>query len=268
MQNITKNNINFFNQDNDKKILNKIYKNFKNDKWINGKIVETFEKNFTKKLNSFGYSCSCNSGTDALKLSILLDNDKKRDIYLTTPYSYIATASIVKFLKLNIIYIDIQKDNFLLDLNKLEIFLNNVPKNIKKRIKGIIFVELFGNTTDLNKLKKIAIKNNLSLIGDCAQSFGTKFNNESTCNYYDYAAYSFYPTKILSAYGDSGMLIINDKMKYKQALLLKNNGHDQINKNKCRVLGINSRMDSIQAFILNEKLKKFKDIEIKKKKNI
>ena len=61
-------------------------------------------------------------------------------------------------------------------------------KNIKKRIKGIIFVELFGNTTDLNKLKKIAIKNNLSLIGDCAQSFGTKFNNESTCNYYDYAA--------------------------------------------------------------------------------
>ena len=166
MQHIKKNNINFFYQDNDRKILSKIYKNFKKDQWVNGNIVKTFENNFKKKLNSNSNSCSCNSGTDALKLAILLDKDEKKDIYLTSPYSYIATASVVKFLKLNIIYMDVEKDNFLLDLNKIEAFLKKAPKKIKERIKGIIFVELFGNTTDLPRLKKIAKKNNLSLIGD------------------------------------------------------------------------------------------------------
>ena len=266
MQHIKKNNINFFYQDNDRKILSKIYKNFKKDQWVNGNIVKTFENNFKKKLNSNSNSCSCNSGTDALKLAILLDKDEKKDIYLTSPYSYIATASVVKFLKLNIIYMDVEKDNFLLDLNKIEAFLKKAPKKIKERIKGIIFVEHFGNTTDLPRLKKIAKKNNLSLIGDCAQSFTTKFKNQSTCNYYDYAAYSFYPTKILSAYGDSGMLMIKNKKKFNKALLLKNNGHNQSNKDLCQTLGINSRMDGIQAFILNEKLKNFKKIQIKKKK--
>ncbi len=265
MPNFKKNNIKFFYQNNDKRIISKIYKNFKEDNWVNGNIIKSFENDFKQKLKTNSHACSCNSGTDALKLAILLDRDKSKDIYLTTPYSYIATSSVVKFLNLNIIYIDVEKDNFLLDLNKLEYFLENSPINIKKRIKGIIFVELFGNTTDLPRLKKIAKKNRLTLIGDCAQSFGTKFKNHSTCNYYDYSAYSFYPTKMLSAYGDSGMLMIKDEKKLKKALLLKNNGHGEENKDHCQILGINSRMDSIQAFILKEQLKTVNKVKKKKK---
>ena len=265
MQNIRKNNIKFFYQDNNNKILNKIKIKLKNDLWVNGKIINKFENNFKKKLNTNHFQCSCNSGTDALKLALLLDKTDERDIYITTPLSYIASSSVVKFLNLNLIYIDVENKNFLLDINKLEFFLKNVPKKIRKRLKGIIFVELFGHTTNLAKLKQIAKKNNLSLIGDCAQSFGTKFLGKNTCDYYDYAAYSFYPTKVLSAYGDAGMLAIKNKNNFNKAILIKNNGHSLYKKDFCKFLGINSRMDSIQALILNEKLKKINSVINKKK---
>ena len=266
MQNNKKNNLIFFKQKKNPKLFRELNKYFENDYWVNGKIITKFETSLKQFLNTKKYLCSCNSGTDALKMALLLDGPKKGDIYITTPLSYIASSSIVKFLGLNVIYIDVEKKNYLLDINKLEKFLNGVSKNVKKKIKGIVFVELFGNTTDLSKLNSIAKKHKLTLIGDCAQSLGTKFKGKSTSEYYDYAAYSFYPTKILSAYGDGGMLIIKNKKKYNEALLLKNNGHEINNKNNCKILGFNSRLDSIQAFILNENLKGLKkDIIIKSK---
>ena len=238
--------------------LNNIYfdkaKNFfKNDIWVNGKIVNNFEKNFEKKFKLNLKAVGCNSGSDALLIALLLDKNKKRDIYLTTPLSYIASSSIAKFLNLNLIYLDIYKDNYLLDLENLEIFLKNCPKKIFKRIKGIINVELFGATNDLIRMRKIAKKYNLSLIGDCSQSIGSKFRGQSSINYYDYAVTSFYPTKLLSAYGDGGMICVKKSLKQK-ALLLKNNGHAIYNKDDCKILGINSRLDSFQAYILDKKL--------------
>lgn len=256
--------INFFKQKKDTKILNKINNHFNNDNWVNGKIVDKFEKNIKKYLNINHNVISCNSGSDALLISLILNQKKEKNIYLTTPISYIASASIPKFLNLEIIYIDVERNNFLMCLNKLEIFLKNCPEHIKKRINGIINVELFGQTCDLNKLKKISKKYNLTLIGDCAQSLGTTYNNKSTIAFYDYAATSFYPTKILSCYGDGGAVFF--KESYNKVLLLKNNGHDLKDKSLCQKIGINSRLDSIQALVLNEELKKFKNIIIKKKK--
>ena len=256
--------INFFKQDFNKKILKNLYNKIRKDTWINGKAVKIFEKNLEKYLNTNKKVCTCNSGSDALLISLLLDKNSKKNIYLTTPLSYIASSSIAKFLKLELIYIDVAKDNYLLDLDQLEKFLFKAPKNIRSRIKGIINVEIFGKTNDLIKLKKIAKKYKLTLIGDCAQSFGTTFKNKSTVNYYDYSILSFYPTKILSCYGDGGALILNKNKNFK-ANLLKNNGHGTKDKENCKVLGVNSRLDSIQAFILNEKLKKI-DNKIKDRK--
>ena len=160
---------------------------------------------------------------------------------------------------------DVEKSNYLLDLNKLEDFLQNCKKSILKRIKGIINVELFGSTNNLAKLKRISKKYNLSLIGDCSQSLGTLFKGQSSIDYYDYSVVSFYPTKILSAYGDAGMIFVKKNLINK-AKLLKNNGHTVKNKNDCHILGINSRMDSFQAYILNNKLKKIDKILKTKKK--
>ena len=255
--------INFFYQDYNKQILNGIYKKLKKDNWVNGHIVKVFEKNLQKYLKTNCKVSTCNSGSDALILAFLLDRKKNKDIYLTTPISYMASSSIPKFLGLELIYIDVEKDNFLISLDKLEVFLKNCPIIIKKRIKGIINVELFGSTVDLQRLRKIAKKYNLSLIGDCAQSLGTLYKNKSTISYYDYSITSFYPTKVLSCYGDGGAIFL--KKNYSKAILLKNNGHTQSNKSTCKVLGINSRLDSFQAHVLNEKLKKLKEILNKKK---
>ena len=100
-----------------------------------------------------------------------------------------------------------------LDLIDKKISIKRLEKiQIQKRLKGIINVELFGATCDLIKLKKIAYKNNLTLIGDCAQSLGTKFKNKSTISYYDYSFTSFYPTKVLSCYGDGGAVFLKKNL--------------------------------------------------------
>jgi UDP-2-acetamido-2-deoxy-ribo-hexuluronate aminotransferase len=256
--------INFFYQDNDYRILQNVHKYFKKDTWINSTIVKTFEKNVEKKLKLKLKACSCNSGSDALLLALILNKNNKKDIYLTTPFSYIASSSMAKFLGLNLIYIDVCKDNYLLNLNKLESFLKKCPKKIFKRINGIINVELFGSVNNLDQLNAISKKYNLKLIGDCSQSFGSKYKNQSTVNFYDSSVFSFYPTKLLSCYGDGGMLFVK-KSFLKKAQLMRNNGHDLIKKDNCKVLGFNSRMDGIQAYILNKKIFLIDRI-IKKKK--
>jgi len=244
--------INFFYQDNDYKILRNVYEYFKKDTWINGKIVRNLEKNIEKKLKLKHRACACNSGSDALLLALILNKNNKKDIYLTTPFSYIASSSMAKFLGLNLIYIDVYKKNYLLDLNKLEFFLKKCPKKILKRINGIINVELFGSVNNLDQLNAISKKYNLRLIGDCSQSFGSKYKNQSTVNFYDFGIFSFYPTKLLSCYGDGGMLFVKKKL-LKRAQLMRNNGHNLVNKDDCKILGLNSRLDSIQAYILNKK---------------
>lgn len=257
--------INFFYQDNNSGYIKKANNYFKNDIWVNGKIITKFEENIEKKFSLKLKARSCNSGSDALLIALKLDADKNKDIYITTPISYIASSSIAKFLNLELIYLDIEKNNYLLDLEKLENFLKNCKKSILKRIKGIINVEIFGSTNNLTELRRISKKYNLSLIGDCSQSLGTLFKGKSSLDYYDYSVVSFYPTKILSAYGDAGMVFVNRKLKNK-VLLLKNNGHSVKNKNDCKIIGINSRMDSFQAYILNNKLKELnKILKIKKK---
>ena len=258
MKNIKKK-INFFIQDFNKQILGNIENKLKKDIWVNGSYVKKLEKNLEKYFNTKKKISTCNSGSDALLLALLLDKHSTKDIYITTPFSYIASSSIAKFLNLNIIYIDIAKDNFLLDLTLLENFLLNCPKKIKKRIRGIINVEIFGQTNDLSRLNKIAKKYKLTLIGDCAQSFGTIYKKRFSINYYDYSSISFYPTKIFSCYGDGGAVLMNKK-KIKEATLLKNNGHEIFDKDNCKILGFNSRLDNIQAYVLFEKLKKIKNL--------
>ena len=253
MKDINKEYIKFYYQDKDTKILNKINKVFAKNKWVNGSLIHDLEFSLKKYFKTNKAVCTCNSGTDALQLALLLDKHKEKNIYLTTPLSYIASSSIAKHLGLEVIYIDVDKNNYLLDLNKLENFLNNCPLKIKKKLRGIINVEIFGSSNNLIKLKKISKKHNLTLIGDCAQSFGTEYNKKKTINYYDYSALSFYPTKIFSCYGDGGALVLN-KSNLKKANLIKNNGHSKVDKENCKLIGINSRLDTIQAYILLCKL--------------
>jgi len=260
--------INIFNLNNSaknlKNIVNKI--NFNETAWVNGGEIKNLEKQTRKILKTKKEVCTCNSGSDALLLTLQHLKRKDKDIIITTPISYIASSSIAKFLGYEIIYIDVDINNYLLDLDKLDNFLKNINKKIKSRIAGVIFVELFGNTGDLKKLSKICNKYKIWSLGDCAQSLGTEYNNKSSLDYYDFAISSFYPTKIISAYGDGGIIFLPQKFKNKFEML-KNNGHNLTDKTKCELLGINSRLDTIQAYILNHKIKNFKNYLIHNRKN-
>jgi len=260
--------INIFNLNNSaknlKNIVNKI--NFDETAWVNGGEIKNLEKQTRKILKTKKEVCTCNSGSDALLLTLQHLKRKDKDIIITTPISYIASSSIAKFLGYEIIYIDVDINNYLLDLDKLDNFLKNINKKIKSRIAGVIFVELFGNTGDLKRLSKICNKYKIWSLGDCAQSLGTEYNNKSSLDYYDFAISSFYPTKIISAYGDGGIIFLPQKFKNKFEML-KNNGHNLTDKTKCELLGINSRLDTIQAYILNHKIKNFKNYLIHNRKN-
>ena len=140
MKNSNKQNINFYYQDRNSKILNKINKVFSKDKWVNGSIIDDLEIKLKKYLRTNKSVCTCNSGTDALQLALLLDKHKDKNIYLTTPFSYIASSSMAKHLGLELIYIDIHKDNFLLDLDKLESFLKKCPIKVRNKIRGNIYI--------------------------------------------------------------------------------------------------------------------------------
>ena len=194
MKKLNREYINFYYQNKEPNILNKFNDVFAKDKWVGGYSINNLEIKLKNYFKTNKEVCTCNSGTDALQLALLLDKSKNKDknIYITSPFSYIASSSTIKHLGFEVIYIDVEKNNFVLDLNKLENFLKNCPRKIKNKLKGIINVEIFGITNDLIKLKKISKKYNLSLIGDCAQSFGTEFNNKKTVNYYDFSAISFY----------------------------------------------------------------------------
>jgi len=260
--------INIFNLNNSaknlKNIVNKI--NFDETAWVNGGEIKNLEKQTRKILKTKKEVCTCNSGSDALLLTLQHLKREDKDIIITTPISYIASSSIAKFLGYEIIYIDVDINNYLLDLDKLDNFLKNINKKIKSRIAGVIFVELFGNTGDLKRLSKICNKYKIWSLGDCAQSLGTEYNNKSSLDYYDFAISSFYPTKIISAYGDGGIIFLPQKFKNKFEML-KNNGHNLTDKTKCELLGINSRLDTIQAYILNHKIKNFKNYLIDNRKN-
>ena len=260
--------INIFNLNNSAKILKNVVNKINNNEtaWVNGSEIKNFENQIKKNLKTKKEVCTCNSGSDALLLALQHLKKKNKDIIITTPISYIASSSIAKFLGYEIIYIDIDINNYLLDLNKLDSFLKNINKKIKARIAGVIFVELFGNTGDLSKLSKICKKYKIWSLGDCAQSLGTEYNNRSSLDYYDFAISSFYPTKIISAYGDGGIIFLPKKSK-NTLEMLKNNGHNLADKTKCEILGINSRLDTIQAYILNYKIKNFKNYLKENKKN-
>ena len=260
--------INIFNLNNSAKVFKNIVEKIKDNEsgWVNGKQIKIFEEQIKKKLNTNKEVCTCNSGSDALLLTLQHLKKKNKDIIITTPISYIASSSIAKFLGYEIIYIDIDKNNYLLDLNKLDNFLRNINSKIRNRIAGVIFVEIFGNTGNLNQLLNICKKYKIWSLGDCAQSLGTEFNKKTSVDFYDYAISSFYPTKIISAFGDGGIIFTSKKSK-DTLEMLKNNGHSLTDKTKCEVLGINSRLDTIQAYILNYKINKFKDYLKKNRQN-
>jgi len=224
----------------DKKILNIL----SSGNYILGKNVQNFEEKTKVYLDS-KYTISCNSGTDALVLSLRALGIKTGDEIITTPFSYFATAESISLTGAKPVFSDINPHTF--NINP-----KNISNLITKKTKAILSVNLFGQACELDKINKIAKEYNIKHIEDCAQSFGATYKDKQTGSYGDMGCYSFFPTKNLGCFGDGGLITVKSKKHYN--VLKKLRTHGGVKRNQHDLIGYNSRLDEIQAAVLNIKL--------------
>ena len=180
-----------------KKILKSIDVALKSGQIFFGKELQKFERRFIKE-NKLKYGVAVGSGTDALYIALLGLGIKEGDEVITVSNTAIPTVSAIKNCGAKVRFVDIGHD-YLIDANKIE-------KYISKNTKAIIPVHLYGQACDMEKICSIAKKYKLKVIEDCAQAQGAKFKNKYVGSFGDAGCFSFYPTKILGAYGDGGFL--------------------------------------------------------------
>ena len=253
-----------------KDIINKIKKIFNHKKFILGPEVLELEQKLTDYVNS--KAICVGSGTDALLLALMAIGIKPGDEVITTPFTWGSNSEMIKFVGAKPVYADINLDDFNIDTHSIQ---NKITKNTK----AIMTVNLFGQCCNYTEIRKIIKGKNIYIIEDAAQSFGAKYKDKLSCSLGDISCTSFFPSKPLGCYGDGGACFSKDSKLSKKIKKLRN--HGQVKKNKHEILGINSRMDSIQAAIIisklnlleSEKLLRLKvaknyDYLLKNKKNI
>ena len=236
-----------------KSFLKGIDKTIKQGNIFFGKQLKIFEKKFIK-LNKGKYGIAVGSGTEALFIALKTLHLKEGDEVITAANTAIPTISAIINAGGTPRLVDIGED-YLIDVDKIQ-------KEITKKTKAIIPVHLYGQVCNMNAIQNIAKKNNLIVIEDCAQSQGAIYKNKFSGTIGKFGCFSFYPTKILGAYGDGGFILTNDIKSYKQIKRLRFYGIETEENNKFKNKyysfenGINSRLDEIQASILNFKLNK------------
>ena len=190
----------------------------------------------------------------------------RNDAVFTTNFSFFATAEVISLVGATPVFVDIDKKTFNIDPDLLEERILSVLEEGILMPKAIIAVDLFGQLADYCKLEKIAKKYDLLLIEDAAQSFGATFNEKKSCSFGDVAATSFYPAKPLGCYGDGGAIFTNDSKKADIYRSIRVHGQGLDKYDNLRV-GLNSRLDTIQAGVLLNKLKIF-DVELGKRDSV
>ena len=227
-----------------------IKKVIKSSSFINGPIVKEFQKNLQEYLN-VRHVIPCANGTDALQIALMALDLKKGDEIITTNFSFASTIEVILLLGLKPVIVDIDPKTFNIDPSLIE-------NKITERTKVIIPVHLFGQSCRIEEIIEIANKNNLQVIEDNAQALGSKYkfsNSEKqmTGTIGDIGTTSFFPSKNLGCYGDGGAIFTNsDNLAYKMRGIVNHGMYERYYHDE---IGVNSRLDSMQAAILNVKLK-------------
>lgn len=228
--------------------------------FINGQDTKLFGAELEEYLNT-KHVIPCGNGTDALQIALMALDLQPGDEVITTPFTFIATAEVIELLKLKPVFIDVCPDNYLMDLDKLE-------KQIGQRTKAILPVHLFGQSVDMSRLMEIANKHALYVVEDNAQAIGANVSylgeKKKTGTIGHIGCTSFFPSKNLGCFGDGGAIFTDDNALAEKIRMIINHGSKV--KYFHEVVGVNSRLDTIQAAILRIKLKKLDEYIYKRKK--
>ncbi len=227
-----------------KEIDTELRKVLNSGKFILGENVQEIEERISNYLD-VNYAVSCNSGTDAIFLALKSINVGNGDEVITTPFTFISTVEAIINIGAKPIFADIDEDSFNIDTRKIE-------EKISDKTRAIMPVHLFGNPVNIKEIKEIIQNKDIKIIEDCAQSFGAKFDGDNVGTVGDIGCFSFYPTKNLGCYGDGGLITTNSKDIHTKLISLRNHGSFGKYNHDC--IGINSRLDEIQAAILKVKM--------------
>ena len=215
-----------------------------NSSFVRGPHVEEFENKFSSLFDS-KYCISCGNGTDSLFIAIKSLGAKPDDEILVPAHSWISTSEVVTLAGCKVIFVDTEEDSF-------NISIDDLRNKITKKSVGIIPVHLFGQAAKIEQIIDIAKLNNLWVIEDCAQAHLAERDGKKVGTFGNFGSFSFYPGKNLGAMGDGGCLITNsEEHAIKSQMFARHGG---LKKGEHIIEGINSRLDGMQAAILNVKL--------------
>lgn len=225
--------------------------------FIGGAKLEELEQNLASYVG-IKHAIGCSSGTSALYLALRALDIGKDDEVIVPSFTFIATAEAVALVGAKPVFVDINLINYNLDFDA-------VKKAITSKTKAVIAVSMFGQMSDLKALNEFLKEKNIVLIEDGAQSFGGSFKGEKSCSIAPISCTSFFPSKPLGAYGDGGAIFCHDDELAKKIKILLN--HGQTKRYEHQFIGINGRLDCLQAAILNVKLKHLEE-ELDKRQKI
>ncbi len=228
--------------------------------FINGPAVKAFQTNLEKYLK-VKHVIPCANGTDALQVALMALGLKEGDEVITSTFTFIATVEVIALLKLKPVLVDVDIDTFMLCPEQVE-------AAITERTKAIIPVHLFGQGANMNRLMLIAQKHQIKVIEDTAQAIGSNYQYKNAPQKLgtigDIGCTSFFPSKNLGCFGDGGACFTNDDELAAQMRMIVNHGSQK--KYYHKVIGVNSRLDTLQAAILNVKLQELDDFNYRRRK--
>ena len=240
-----------------KEIDSEVLEVFASAQFIGGEKLNQLESNLSAYTGA-KHAIGCSSGTDALLLSLMALDIGRGDEVITTPFTFIATAEVIAFLGARAVFVDIDEESYNINASKIKDVITD-------KTKAIIPVSLYGQCADMDAINEIAKEFNIPVIEDACQSFGATYNGKKSCNLSTIGCTSFFPSKPLGAYGDGGAIFTSDDELAQKIRMLLNHGQNERYKHK--YIGINGRLDAVQAAILGVKLKHF-DKEVKLRDDI
>ena len=207
------------------------------------------------------YCVSCANGTDAMVMLLMAWDIKQGDAVFVPSFTFMSTAEVVSLRGATPVFVDIDIDTFNIDVNSLEKAIENVIAEGKLTPRAIIPVDLFGLPADYDRILPLAKKYGLFVLEDGAQGFGGTLNGKAACSFGEASTTSFFPAKPLGCYGDGGAIFTDDVELYSVLTSIRVHGKGTDKYDNVRI-GVNSRLDTLQAAILLPKLKAFRENEL------